>query len=338
MVAGRFKLLLSSCALCVGIASGSVPAHAQFEGPPVTTPVPEQLTGPAPAAAPVSTPSFADVDTKAKYAILLNIGDQLEVTVVGVPALSAIRPQVDGDGNIALPYIGTLHVAGISVGATESLIAQKYREGDYLVNPQVNIQLLTTPTQMIAVTGEVKTATVVPALGERRLLEVIAAAGGFTPQASHLVTIVRKSTNEAFQVVIDSDPLNVGKVNVPVFAGDTIIVPRAGEVYVIGSVKTPSAIPLVSNTPLTVMQALSISGGVNFEGALSQVRIIRTEGVERKAVMLDLKRVLDGKEADPILQADDIIYVPANAFKGGLKANAVSVITSALLAVVYLAR
>jgi polysaccharide export outer membrane protein len=94
----------------------------------------------------------------------------------------------------------------------------------------------------------------------------------------------------------------------------------------------------VSNTPLTVMQALSISGGVNFEGALSQVRIIRTEGVERKAVMLDLKRVLDGKEADPILQADDIIYVPANAFKGGLKANAVSVITSALLAVVYLAR
>jgi polysaccharide export outer membrane protein len=316
----------------------SLTAHAQFQGPPVTTPVPAQLTGPAPAAPPVATPSFADVDTKTKYAILVNTGDQLEVSVVGVAALAQMHPQVDADGNIALPYIGTLHVAGLSVAAVESLIAQKYREGDYLVNPQVNVQLTLSPSQVIAVTGEVKAPVMVPALWQRRLLEVIAAAGGFTPQASHLVTIVRKSTNEAFQVVIDSDPLNVGKVNVPVFAGDTIIVPRAGEVYVIGSVKNPSAIPLVTNTPLTVMQALSLAGGVNFEAALSQVRIVRTEGVERKAVMLDFKRVLDGKEADPILQADDIVYVPANAFKGGLKANAVSVITSTLLAMVYLFR
>jgi polysaccharide export outer membrane protein len=277
-----------------------------------------------------------DTTTNAAYSIVLSPGDSLEVSLIGVGALTAMHPQVDADGNVTLPYVGPIHIAGLTLPAAQGLIAQKYREGDYIVNPQVNVQVLVAPSQVIAVTGEVKSPSVIPALGQRRLLDIIAAAGGLTPQASHLVTVIRKSSNEAFQVLIDPNPMDIGKVNVPIYAGDTIIVARAGEIFVIGSVKTPNAIPLVTNSPLTVMQAVSIAGGANFEAALSQVRIIRTEGSERKAISLDLKRVLDGKEADPILQADDIVYVPANAFKGALKANGLNVATSTLLAFSYL--
>jgi polysaccharide export outer membrane protein len=263
-------------------------------------------------------------------------GDSLEITLVGVPALTGIHPQVDAEGNVALPYIGLVHLAGLSLPQIQSLIARKYREGDYILNAQVSVQILAAPGQVISVTGEVKTPELVPAPSQRRLLEVIAAAGGLTPQASHLITIIRRQTNEGFQILLDSNPLDSAKVNIALYAGDTVIVPRAGEIYVLGSVKSPNAIPLVSNSPLTAMQAIAMSGGANFEAALSQVRIIRTEGAERKEIAIDFKRVLDGKQADPILQADDIIYVPANAFKGALKANGAAVVTSSIISFAYL--
>jgi polysaccharide export outer membrane protein len=320
--------------LVVVMLSGVVPLFGQFAGPPVTAPVAPQLTGPDPAATPA--PGQLEPGIEKSGPIVVFPGDSMEITVVGVPTLAGIHPQVDAEGNISLPYIGLVHVAGLTLPQVQATVAEKYREGQYILNAQINAQVLLAPGQVIAVTGEVKAPQLIPAPTPRRLLEVLAGAGGLTPLASHVITVIRKSTNEGFQIQLDSNPLDSAKVNIPIFAGDTVIVPKAGQVYVIGSVKTPNAIPLVSNSPLTVMQAIALSGGANFEAALSQVRIIRTEGAERKEIALDFKRVLDGKQADPILQADDIIYVPANSFKGALKANGVSILASSIISSAYL--
>jgi polysaccharide export outer membrane protein len=307
----------------------SLPVFGQFQGPPVTTPVPPQLTGPT---AGVKPPTVTmDTANTAIAPIVAYPGDTLEISVVGIAALSPIHPQVDSQGNIFLPYIGTIHVAGLQPGAIQSLISDKFREGDYILSAQVNVQIVNAPSQVIAVTGEVKSPSLVPCPGQRRLLEVIAAAGGLTPNASHLITVNHKATGQTVQVLLDSNPADSAEVNIAIYAGDTVIVPRAGEIYVIGSVKTPNAIALISNTPFTLTQAISTSGGANFEAALSKVRIIRTEGKERKAIAVDFKRILDGKQADPILQADDIVYVPANLAKGAMKGGGVSILTSAVL-------
>jgi polysaccharide export outer membrane protein len=301
----------------------------QFQGPPVTTPVPPQLTGPTPGVHPPTVTKTSANTTLAP--IVAYPGDTLEIVIIGIATLSPLHPQVDSSGNVTLPYIGTVHVAGLQLGEIQNLLSQKFREGDYILNAQVNVQVVSSPSQFIAVTGEVKSPGLVPALGDRRLLEIIAAVGGLTPNASHLITVNHKATGQTVQVLLDSNPADSSEINIAVYAGDSVIIPRSGEIYIIGSVKAPNAIPLVTNTPLTLMQAISAAGGANFEAALSKIRIIRTEGAERKAIAVDLKRVLDGREADPIMQADDIIYVPANLIKGGLKGGAANVLISSIL-------
>ena len=56
------------------------------------------------------------------------------------------------------------------------------------------------------------------------------------------------------------------QVNIPIFAGDTILVARTGVVYMLGAFKTEGAVPLQQNTPLTLMQAATLAGGPGFEG------------------------------------------------------------------------
>jgi polysaccharide export outer membrane protein len=315
------------------LVAASSTLRAQYQGPPVTQPVPPQLTGMSVGANPptVTPAELAPVP----YPIVAYPGDSLEISVVGVPTITAVHPQVDAQGNVGLPFIGVVHVGGLTVVEMQALIASKYAEGQFILNPQINVQILTSPSQIISVTGEVKTPSVVPVLGPRKLLDLIAACGGFTPLASHLVTISRRASTQTFQVLLDPNPLDSTLTNVPVYPGDTVIVPRAGQVYVMGSVKNQNYYALSSNTPLTAMQAVTLAGGTNFEAGLSKARIIRTQGTTRTAILLDLKRIYLGQEADPILQADDIIYVPGNMIKGALKGGAANLIATSVLGIAY---
>jgi len=334
MTTRLFRGKLAGLAVTALLAGAASPLLAQFQGPPITQPVSPQLTGPSVGANPPAvTPAQA---IPAQAPIIANPADGMDITVIGVAALNTLHTQVDAEGDISLPYIGKLHVAGLSTQQIQTMISQKYREGDYILNAQVNVTITSSPSQVIAVTGEVKSPTIVPAVGPRKLLDVIAACGGFTPLASHLVTVSRRSTNETLQVLLDPNPMATTIENIAVYPGDTVIVPRAGQVYIMGSVKIQNAFPLTSNTPLTLMQALSLAGGTQFEASLSGTRIIRTEGSQRKAISVDLKRIYHGKEADPILQADDIVYVPGSLIKGALKGGGVSVLSTSVFGLAYL--
>jgi polysaccharide export outer membrane protein len=109
---------------------------------------------------------------------------------------------------------------------------------------------------------------------------------------------------------------------------DLIVVSKVGVVYMVGAFARQGAIPLDQNTPLTLLQASALSGGVGFEGKFQDLRIIRTEGAKREVVKVDVKRVLHGKDPDPILQADDIVFLPTNNIKAALKGNGIQTLTS----------
>ena len=105
------------------------------------------------------------------------------------------------------------------------------------------------------------TAGVYPVLGERRLYDVISAAGGFTDKAGRVVTITRRIKPDApVTVHLPSNLSDQTDANVAVSPGDTIVVGRAGIVYVVGDVNRPSGFMIEDNN-LTVLKALALAGG-----------------------------------------------------------------------------
>jgi polysaccharide export outer membrane protein len=63
----------------------------------------------------------------------------------------------------------------------------------------------------------------------------------------------------------------------------------------------------------------ALSGGINFEGRYADLRLIRTVGNERKVVKVDIKKVRDGHAPDPVLQANDIVFLPTDEMKATIK-------------------
>jgi polysaccharide export outer membrane protein len=121
-------------------------------------------------------------------------------------------------------------------------------------------------------------------------------------------------------------------------AGDTVIVPKVGSVFVVGQVKTQSAFPLSGNTPITVMRAIAMAGGVNYGAALSKARIIRTTADNQHIeIMLDLKKLMYGKQQDVALVSDDVLFIPSNTFKATLAAGGASVAATLLYQGAYTA-
>lgn len=107
--------------------------------------------------------------------------------------------------------------------------------------------------------------------------------------------------------------------NIIVYPGDIVKVTRAGIVYVVGDVKKPGGFVLKTNENISVLQALALAEGPTSTAARSKSRIIRTDELSgaREEIPIDLGKILEGKEADPLLQPKDIVFVPGSAARKG---------------------
>jgi len=253
--------------------------------------------------------------------IRLSPGDLLTVHLYGAPDYaSPVRVSIDG--KVRLPLVDELTVEGLTIHQAENLITQKLVAAGMYRDPQVTVQLTESPSQFITVTGELH--GVIPVVEEKRLFDVLSAAGGLTATASHMITISRPGLAEAIVVDLGNDPAQSAQANVPVFAGDTVIVARVGVVYLLGAFKTQGPFPLKQNSPLTLMQLTAMGGGPGFEGKYDDLQIIRTIGLDRKVVHIDIKKVFNGTAPDPPLQADDIVFLPTNEMKAAIKSGGIS--------------
>ncbi|HEY1506265.1 MAG TPA: polysaccharide biosynthesis/export family protein, partial [Stellaceae bacterium] len=82
----------------------------------------------------------------------LGVGDKVRVTVFGEKDLSGDF-DVNDQGEVTLPLIGSVRIAGKTVGDAESFITNAYGK-DYLVNPHVNLQVMN--YRPFFILGEVK--------------------------------------------------------------------------------------------------------------------------------------------------------------------------------------
>lgn len=290
------------CAMSLIALFCSSASIAQFSGPGPTLEVPTTAT---------VTTDRSLLFPPARESVL-SPGDLIAIHVFDQ---GDYMPEVrlTAQGTVLLPLIGTVQLSGLTLTQAEELIERHLVEAGIYRNPQVTIQLVQGPNQEAAVVGEMH--SVVPIIGSRRLLDVLAVAGGLPPTASHVITISRPGVAKPIIVDLGTDPLRSELANIPIFPGDTIIISRIGVVYMVGNFKTPGTIPLTQYSPLTLMEATALSGGLAYQGKYSDVRLIRTVGDHRTVVKLDIQRILHGKDPDPILQANDIVFIPDDAIK-----------------------
>lgn len=263
-------------------------------------------------------PSDQDLAQTNDRDLAIGAGDLISVSVLGAPDFDR-QFRVSGKGSVALPFIGNVQVAGLTVGNAETLIAQRLADGGYFNNPRVSLLVKEYATQGISVLGEVRKPGIYELLGNRTLLDAISTAGGTTEKASKSVSITHRDQPDTPTTVSlpgAFDPS--GPRNVELRPGDIVVVAKAGIVYVVGDVRQPTGIVL-ENQSLTVLQAIAMAQGTNPNAALDKSRLIRKGTDGPTEISIPLKQMLAAKSPDVKLLPDDIIFVPNSLAKSATR-------------------
>lgn len=228
--------------------------------------------------------------------------DVLTITIYDQPDMSG-KFKVEGDGSFTFPLIGRIKAAGQTLRAVEDELKKRLEDG-YLKNPQVTVGIEKYQSQRIFILGEVRAPGAYTLSGDMTLIEALSGAGSTTPSAADEILIVRPPPGKQSgpvlpdQAAADSTVIHVNirdlqegdlTKNVALKDGDTIVVPKAQAVYVFGQVKQPGAYAMDKGT--TVLQALSLAGGVTDRGSTGRIKIVRTvdgKKKELKAKLTDL--------------------------------------------------
>lgn len=240
--------------------------------------------------------------------------DVVMVTVFNHPTMTG-RYNIDADGTLTFPLVGRVPAAGLTSRQLETSLVEKLAEG-YLVKPQVSVTVVEYKSQQCFVMGEVRQPGPLFLTGQETLLQALARAGSTTPDASSEIMVVRPKARlgapvrpdqvSAGEIMkIDLDALSSGALqhNVALQDGDTIFVPRAEPVYILGQVRTPGPYRLTNK--LTVLQLLSMAGGVTERGATNRIKITRLVNGVKKEIKAGL---------NDLLKPNDTVTVPEKWF------------------------
>jgi len=206
---------------------------------------------------------------------------------------------VEADGTFTYPLIGRFKAGGLTIRQVEESLKKRLKDEGYFRNPQVTVAIDTYKSQKVFIVGEVRTPGTYPLSGDMSLVEAIARAGSTLPSASGEAVIVHAGENASEPTMPTADDKDVVRVNLRELEngslsqnavlkdGDTIFVPRAQSVYVFGQVKNPGAYNLQQQNT-TVLQALSLAGGVTDRGSTGRIQIIRIVKGEKKEIKVKL--------------------------------------------------
>jgi len=237
-------------------------------------------------------------------------------------------------GDASLPMVGNIKLAGLSTLQAESAVARSLEEHGYFNNPQVSVFVKEYATAGISVLGEVQKPGIYPLLGQRTLLDAISAAGGITPKAGKSVTITHRDGIESSQTILMSQDDGETLTNMAVRPGDTVVVSKAGMVYVVGDVKEPTGI-VMDNPHLTVLQAIAMAHGTNSTASLKSARLIRKANSNPQDVPIPLDVILAAKSPDLELQPDDIVFVPTSTAKSVTRRSLEAILQAATGIAIY---
>lgn len=207
---------------------------------------------------------------------LLGAGDVVRITVFQNPDL-ATETRVSESGTVTFPLVGSVPVGGLTIPAAEQKIAERLRQGGFVLQPQVNILVLQVRGSQVAVLGQVNRPGRFPLeTFNVKVTDVLATAGGITAGGADSIVLVGTREGKPMRREIDVPALFLdGRLDddVAVAGGDIIYVHRAPVFYIYGEVQRPGAYRLERG--MTVMQALAQGGGVTLRGTEKGLRVFR---------------------------------------------------------------
>jgi len=265
---------------------------------------------------------------------LLGADDQLQITgpepdeQAGPPKIVS----VDGEGDIQVPLVGRVHVAGMTVQQAEQDLNKKLSV--YVKHPQAALDVKELRSQPASVLGAVNQPGVHQVSGHKSLLEMISLAGGVRPDAGYSIRITRQiawgciplpgatldASGQFYVAQVKLQDIMEAKVpeeNIQIFPHDVISVPKAELVYVTGDVKKSGGFILGEKQNMSVLQAISMAEGLGQAPDTKHAKILRMNpgADQRTEIPVDLKTILAGKGQDVPLQGNDILFVPDSTGK-----------------------
>lgn len=263
---------------------------------------------------------------------VLGPDDRMTIWAREVEEISKDGYVVDRSGYVHLPMVGQIRAEGLSVEEFEAALSTSLKK--YVREPQVAVTVTGRNSQPVSILGAVVSPGTHQLAGHQTLVEMLTAAGGLRPDAGGRARITRSLDKGPLPVpnaVVDqATRFSVAEVslrtlfgsegseeNIQLMPHDVVIVPPAQTVYVIGEVTRQGSIPLVESENMSVLQALSVAGGLTKAAAPQNARILRVVmgGPKRAELPVDLQRIVAGKASDLPLMPSDILFVPDSAGK-----------------------
>lgn len=274
----------------------------------------------------------ADLGVPGPEAYELAQDDELTFRSEQVKELADKTFRIDNGGDLNLPMVGRVHVAGMRVVQVESAISKRF--GEFYVNPEVSASVTEYRKNPVSVMGAVGTPGTVNIRGELSLLEVLSQAGGLRPDAGPVARITRQKAYGALPLPDarqDSEGASIAEIdlkslleardsslNIKMRPHDVVTVVPGQSVFVVGTVKRAGGFPLAGRPRMSVLEALSLAGGLDIRASAKRARILRPAPGNtdaRQEVLVDLSKILEGTSPDQYLAPNDILFVPNSAAK-----------------------
>lgn len=261
---GLAKTVTAAVAAVVLVAW--TPAVAQIPAPPV--PAPPATSG-AVAAAPAPAPAAGPVTLNDGY--VLGAGDVVDVTVLGRPEFNP-RVQIQTDGTLQLPFLGTVKAADLTVLQFRERVRNALMAGGYYADPVVNVAVSTYASRYVTVLGDVGQPGLVPVDRAYRVSEILARVGGARDTGADILTL-RRATGE--EIKLDLKEIAVGgPAEDPIVnPGDKIFIPKAETFYVYGQISRPGTYKI--DQGMTLRKAIASAGGLTSMGSEKRVKVFR---------------------------------------------------------------
>jgi polysaccharide export outer membrane protein len=246
--------------------------------------------------------------------VTLGPGDIVRVSVYGQKDLDTVA-QVSSDGTITFPLLGSVSIGGLAVRTAEQRIATELSSRSLVLEPQVTIfveRSLAAESESVTILGNVSRPGRYPiqtmsAASSENIADVIAMAGGLDVEAADFLLLTRTVGGEQSTLRVDlRQLLEQGdlKQNHVVRNGDIAFVPRMDEFFVYGEVRKPGVYRLRNS--MTVIQALSASGGLTERGSEKGITVTRkSDNGSNRSIKVDM---------NDALQPDDVLIVKEGLF------------------------
>lgn len=286
-----------------------------------------------------STPTVSDTIPAVGDIYRISPDDVLDINVVDVPEYSHTY-RVAPDGTIRLPLLNEpITAAGLTPVALAAALTTKLTASQLLRDPHVLVEVKESRANAIAVTGAVKSPQNYQVFGRTTLLNVLSQAGGLTDDASNTAVVKRGPIAEQVfhaehasatenspaaahaPISVDLKQLFAGDraENLDLYPGDSVVVPRAGIIYVVGAVNKSGGFVLTGERgSMTVLKAVALAEDLKPTADAKKAVLIRKNAALPNGAQeftLNLPLILANKAPDSPMMADDVLFVPDSSTK-----------------------